>query len=75
MLQIQEMNFSQRISAQIQKTSAQNNKLLCADLFDSSVTRIAFRKNGFLRVFHYDFVEMFAPKLTRDVVEKTFDLN
>jgi LysR family transcriptional regulator, cys regulon transcriptional activator len=47
----------------------------CAHLFESSVTRIAFRRNGFLRVFHYDFVEMFAPKLNREVVEKAFDPN
>ncbi len=47
----------------------------CADLFESSVTRIAFRRNGFLRVFHYDFVEMFAPKLDRHMVEKAFETN
>ncbi len=42
-------------------------------LFDPSVTRIAFRRNGFLRLFHYDFVEMFAPQLTRAAVEKAFE--
>ena len=43
-----------------------------AHLFEPSVTRIAFRRNGFLRLFHYDFVEMFAPKLTRAAVEAAF---
>ena len=43
-----------------------------AHLFEPSVTRIAFRRNGFLRLFHYDFVEMFAPKLTRLIVEAAF---
>jgi LysR family transcriptional regulator, cys regulon transcriptional activator len=47
----------------------------CSHLFESSVTQIAFRRNGFLRVFHYDFVEMFAPKLTRDVVEASVDMS
>lgn len=51
----------------------QLRSLDCSDLFESSVTRIAFRRNGFLRLFHYDFVEMFAPALTRNVIEAAFD--
>ena len=43
-----------------------------AHLFEPSITRIAFRRNGFLRLFHYDFVEMFAPRLTRATVEAAF---
>lgn len=41
-------------------------------LFESSVTRIGFRRGTFLRGFMYDFIEMFAPHLTRDVVEDAY---
>lgn len=39
-------------------------------LFDSSTTSIGFRKGTFLRGYMYDFMERFAPHLTRDVVDK-----
>ncbi len=38
-------------------------------LFESSTTRIGFRKGTFLRGFMYDFLEAFAPHLTHDRVE------
>lgn len=41
-------------------------------LFEPSVTRIGFRRGTFLRGFMYDFIEMFAPHLTKDVVEEAF---
>jgi len=37
-------------------------------LIDASITRIGFRKGRFLRGFMYEFIEDFAPHLTRDVV-------
>ncbi|MGC2164715.1 MAG: HTH-type transcriptional regulator CysB [Gallionella sp.] len=37
-------------------------------LFKPSVTRVALRKNEYLRGYTYDFIEIFAPHLTRDVV-------
>jgi LysR family cys regulon transcriptional activator len=37
-------------------------------LFESSTTRIGIRKNSYLRGYMYDFMEMFAPHLTRKVV-------
>ena len=40
-------------------------------LFDPSMTRIALRRNAYLRRYVYDFIEMFAPQLSRAVVEKT----
>jgi len=47
--------------------------LLCAldasHLFDASTTRIGIRKNSYLRGYVYDFIEMFAPHLRRDVVD------
>lgn len=38
-------------------------------LFKPSTTRIAFRKGTFLRQFMYEFIEMFAPHLSKDVVD------
>ncbi len=38
-------------------------------LFEASTTRIGIRKNSYLRGYMYDFIEMFAPHLTRKVVE------
>ena len=39
-------------------------------LFKPNTTRIAFRKNEYLRGYTYDFIELFASHLTRDVVAK-----
>jgi len=41
-----------------------------AHLFKSSTTRIAIRRNEYLRGYTYDFIELFAPHLTRAVVAK-----
>lgn len=38
-------------------------------LFEASTTRIGIRKNSYLRGYMYDFIEMFAPHLTRRVVD------
>lgn len=40
-------------------------------LFESSVTKIGFRKGTFLRGYMYNFIEAFAPHLTPELVEKT----
>ena len=40
-------------------------------LFESSTTRIGIPRNAFLRAYVYDFIEMFAPQLGREVVEAT----
>src|SRR5690606_34458000 len=42
-------------------------------LFESSVTKIGFRRGTFLRGFMYDFIERFAPHLTRDLVNEAFN--
>ncbi len=39
-------------------------------LFASSITSIGFRKGTFLRGYMYDFMERFAPHLTRERVDK-----
>jgi LysR family cys regulon transcriptional activator len=38
-------------------------------LFEPSTTRIGIRKNSYLRGYTYEFIEMFAPHLTRQVVD------
>lgn len=40
-------------------------------LFEASVTKIGFRRGSFLRGYMYDFVEMFAPHLTQELIEET----
>jgi LysR family transcriptional regulator, cys regulon transcriptional activator len=39
-------------------------------LIKPSTTRIAIRKNEYLRGYTYDFIELFAPHLAREVVAK-----
>jgi LysR family transcriptional regulator, cys regulon transcriptional activator len=41
------------------------------DLFPLNTTRIAFRRDGYLRRYVYDFIELFAPRLTHDAVERS----
>ncbi len=43
-------------------------------LFRPSTTKIGFRKGTFLRHYMYDFIERFAPHLTRDIVDKAIML-
>lgn len=39
-------------------------------LFESSMTRIGIRKGMYMRGFMFDFIELFAPHLNRETVEK-----
>lgn len=41
-------------------------------LFASSITKIGCRRGTFLRGYMYDFIEDFAPHLTRDIVTEAF---
>ena len=41
-----------------------------AHLFEPSPTWIALRTDTYLRGYAYDFIQMFAPKLTREVVNR-----
>ncbi len=43
-------------------------------LFGDSITKIGLRRDMFVRRFIYDFIELFAPHLTRDVVEQAMKL-
>lgn len=44
-------------------------------LFKSSTTKIGFRRGTFLRGFMYEFIEEFAPHLTREIVTEAQSLN
>jgi len=39
-------------------------------LFEASITKIGMRKGTFLRGFQYQFIEKFAPHLTKQVIEE-----
>ncbi|NAX40113.1 HTH-type transcriptional regulator CysB, partial [Vibrio sp. V26_P1S5P106] len=43
-------------------------------IFGASTTSIGFRRGTFLRTYMYDFMERFAPHLTRPVVERAISL-
>ena len=40
------------------------------DLFPVNTTRIAFRRDAYLRRYVYDFIELFAPRLKREAVDR-----
>jgi LysR family cys regulon transcriptional activator len=46
-----------------------------AHLFKPSTTRIALRQNEYLRGYSYDFIELFAPHLTRDIVAQAMHVS
>ena len=50
-------------------------KIEAVHLFKPNTTRLAFRKNEYLRGYTYDFIELFAPHLTRDAVTKAMNIN
>jgi len=41
-------------------------------LFKTSVTKIGFRRGTFLRGFMYEFIEEFAPHLTKEIVSEAY---
>ena len=42
-------------------------------LFESSTTMIGCRRGTFLRGYMFDFVELFAPHLSKRIVEEAFE--
>jgi len=42
-------------------------------LFEQSTTVVAIRKGAYFRGFMYDFIELFAPQLTREVVSESMN--
>jgi len=50
-----------------------DSNLLALDashLFEPSTTKIGFRRGTYLRTYMYDFIRLFAPHLTRPIVEE-----
>ena len=45
-------------------------RLEAAQLFSPSTTHIGFRRGMFLREYMYDFIQIFAPHLTRERVDR-----
>lgn len=45
-----------------------------SNIFTHSTTKIGFRSSSFLRSYMYDFIQRFAPHLTRDVVDAAVSL-
>ena len=46
-----------------------------SNLFESSITSIGIRQGTYLRSYMFDFIEKFAPHLTREVVKDVMILN
>ena len=51
------------------------HKIEAKHLFKSNTTRLAIRKNEYLRGYTYDFIQLFAPKLSREVVAKAMQIS
>jgi len=49
-------------------------KISAEAMFALSTTKIGFRRSTFLRSYMYDFIQRFAPHLTRDVVDRAIAL-
>ncbi|TKI08117.1 HTH-type transcriptional regulator CysB [Martelella alba] len=49
-------------------------KISADAMFALSTTKIGFRRSTFLRSYMYDFIQRFAPHLTRDVVDTAIAL-
>ena len=61
------------IVASLAYEPTQDTDLVALDashLFAPSITKIGFSRNTMLRGFMYDFITLFAPHLTRELVEK-----
>ncbi len=56
------------------KTDQDLVALDASHLFGNSITKIGLRRDMFVRGFIFDFMELFAPHLTRSVVEEAIKL-
>ena len=43
-------------------------------LFDPSITKVVLRRDMFLREFLYDFIRLFAPHLSRDIIDQAMHI-
>jgi LysR family cys regulon transcriptional activator len=53
------------------KRDRQLRAIDAAHLFPSSTTRLGIKRGAYLRRYAYDFIELFAPNLSRGLVEET----
>jgi len=68
------MGMGVGIVASMAHDPVQDDDLVALDashLFEPSITKIGFRRGSFLRGYMFDFIQMFAPHLSRDLVEET----
>jgi len=66
------MDLGIGILARMAYDAAEDRKLGMIDasqLFESSTTRLGLRRNAFLRGYVYAFIELFAPHLSRRMVD------
>ncbi|MEZ5529092.1 MAG: HTH-type transcriptional regulator CysB [Porticoccaceae bacterium] len=66
------------IVAHMSYDPAKDTDLVALDakhLFKSSVTSIGFRRGTYLRGYMYDFIELFAPHLTRERVDEACSIH
>jgi len=72
-----ELGFGIGLVAQMAFDAKQDKNLRAIDashLFKPSITSIGVRKGEYLRKYLLDFIELFAPKLTHDIVIKNMEL-
>ncbi|HCK93793.1 MAG TPA: HTH-type transcriptional regulator CysB [Gammaproteobacteria bacterium] len=50
-------------------------RLDASHLFEPSITKIGFRRGTFLRGYMFDFLQKFAPHLTKELVEEAISRN
>ena len=53
------------------KRDRQLRAIDAAHLFASSTTRLGIKRGAYLRRYAYEFIELFAPNLSRNMVERT----
>ena len=62
------------IVAKMAHDEIQDEDLVAIDashLFEPSITKIGFRRGTFLRGYMFDFIQMFAPHLSRELIQET----
>ncbi len=72
------LNLGIGIIASMAYDAAYDDDLVAIDvshLFETSVTKIGFKKGTFLRGYMYEFLEFFAPHLTRGKVQQAAKLS
>lgn len=70
------LNLGIGIVAKMAYKEDEDDDLVALDashLFAPSITKIGFRRGTFLRGFMYEFIEEFAPHLTKEVITEAFN--